>query len=241
MSSESAARGKQHRATGDGAHAVLGEQTGDSLRRGATIDEHDIRRHRVRRSAAERYVGLVQHAKPRAHVHANSRGSLTPVSGTNGHGVYRSARPRDASVAGAGVTVVPRGHDREHVEVGRTGDRARERAVGERGVRLDHPDERDSRRVEDIAVVVRIDRSLEPGENLIGSRVDAVAALRVRLPTADADRQDRRSRRDSVQAVRALGTGDDPGELGRMSLGSSRNRRMRLRDSAAARRDHVDA
>ena len=83
---------KEHGAAGDGAHAVLGEETADSLRRGAAIDEHDIRGHGVRRSAAERNVGFVQDAKSCTHVHPDRRRSLTPVRGTDGDGVDRAAR-----------------------------------------------------------------------------------------------------------------------------------------------------
>ena len=43
-----------------------------------------------------------------------------------------------------------------------------------------------------------------------------------------------------MQPVRALDAGDDAGELGRMALRTSRNRRVRLRDSTAAGIDHVD-
>ena len=80
--------------------------------------------------------------------------------------------PADAPVAGPGAAVVPGRDDDERVELGRAGDRARERAVGEGGERLDHADERDPRRVVRVAVAVRVDRALEPGEQLVGARVD---------------------------------------------------------------------
>ena len=226
---------------GDGAHAVLGEEPGDAARRRPTIDEHDVGGHGLRRCAAERDVVLVQDAEAGAHVHANGRRGEAAVGGADRHGVDRAAGSRDAPVAGPCLSVVAGGDDREHVEIGRPGDRAWQRAVRERRVRLDHPDEGDARGVEHVAVVVGIDGRLEPGEDLIRARVDAVAALGVRLPAADADRKDRGARRDPVQAVRTLGPGDDPGELGRVALRPTRNRRVRLRDSAAAGVDDVDA
>ena len=147
------------------------------------------------------------------------------------------ARPRagDAAVPGAGAAVVAGRDDRQHVEVGRPGDGPRERAVRERGVRLDHADERDAGGVVGVAVVVRIDRGLEPGEDLVGPGVDAVPALRVRLPARDAHGR--------IEAPGAIpwsppgpsDPGDDPGELGRMALGPAGDRRMRLGDRHRSR------
>ena len=112
---------------------------------------------------------------------------------------------------------------------------------GNDGVRLGDADERDARGIVRVAVLVRIDRGLEPGEDLVGPRVHGVPALRVRLPAGDPDREDRGAGRDSVQAPGPVRAGDDPGELGPVPLRTARNRRMRLGDAAAPRGDHVDA
>jgi len=70
-----------------------------------------------------------------------------------------------------------------------------------------------------ITVVVGIDGGLEPGEDLVGPGIDAVTALRVRLPASHTHGQDRGAGRDPVKSVRAFGPGDDSCELGRMALG----------------------
>ena len=51
-------------------------------------------------------------------------------------------------------------------------DRARLRPVGEGGERLGERDQRDPGRVVGVAVAVRVDRALEPGDQLVGARVD---------------------------------------------------------------------
>ncbi len=225
---------------GDVAHAFREERV-DPLGGRPPVHQDDAGGHRPRRRAAERDVVLVQDAQPGADEDADRRGGEPPVRSGDGDGVDRSPRAGDAPVARSGATVVSGRDDRQRVEIGRARDRAGQRPVRERGVRLDHADERDPRRVLDVAVGVRVDRCLEPGEDLVRPRIDAVAALGVRLPASDANRQDRRARRDPVQAARPFRPGDDAGELGRMSLGASGDRGMGLRDPTASGVDHVDA
>ncbi len=55
-------------------------------------------------------------------------------------------------------------------------------------------DERDPRRVVGVAVAVRVDGPVEPGDQLVGARVDGAAAVGVRLPAGNADRQHGRRR-----------------------------------------------
>ena len=81
----------------------------------------------------------------------------------------RAAGTGDAAVARACRAVVARRRDDERVEPCGTGGRTRERAVGERRERLGDADERDARRVVRVAVGVRVDGALEPGEHLVGS------------------------------------------------------------------------
>ena len=107
-----------------------------------------------------------------------------------------AGRAADAAERRPGGPVVPRrGHD-QGVEPLRAVDRAGERAVAEGGERLDEGDQRDPRRVVGVAVAVRVDRTLEPGEELVGARVDRVVAALVGLPAGDADRQHGRAGRD---------------------------------------------
>ena len=76
--------------------------------------------------------------------------------------------------SGPGDAVVPGRGDDEHVERERAGDRLRLRAVGERGERLGHAEQRDPGRVVGVAVAVRVDGALEPGDQLVAARVDGV-------------------------------------------------------------------
>ena len=148
----------------DRADATVREELLDPTRGGAAIEDGDARRHRLRGCAAERNVLLVEDTQAGTHVDTNRRSGQTTVGGSNRQSVDGSARPGDAPVSGAGTAVVPSRDDRQQVEVRGTGDRPRERTVGEGGVRLDHPDQRDPRGVEDVAVVVRIDGRLESCE-----------------------------------------------------------------------------
>ena len=109
----------------------------------------------------------------------------------------------DVAVAGAGAAVVPGRRDDERVERERPGGGARLRAVGEAGERLGERDQRDAGGVVRVAVVVRVDRALEPGDHLVAARVDRPVPERVGLPAGDADRQHGRAGRDAGEARRA--------------------------------------
>ena len=124
----------------------------------------------------------------------------------------------DAAVTRACRAIVARRRDDERVEPCGTGGRTSERVVGERRERLGDADERNASRVVRVAVGIRVDGALEPGEHLIGSRVDGPARSCVALPARDADRQQRRSRRNAGHAAGAARPDDEPCHLGPVPL-----------------------
>ena len=93
-----------------------------------------------------------------------------------------------ASAAAAGAATVPNpgpgrpsfptGATTSVPRRGRAGRGARFRAVGEGRVRLDAADERDRDGILDVAVAVRVDRALEPGEQKVAAAEDGPAARR---------------------------------------------------------------
>ena len=87
-----------------------------------------------------------------------------------------------------------------------------------------------------VPVAVRVDGSLEPGQQLVAAGVDELAAVGGRLPAGDPDRQDRRAGRDAVQAVGASGAGDDPRQLGAVPFDLGRVLRIGARARVDARR-----
>jgi len=88
----------------------------------------------------------------------------------------------------------------------------------ERGVRLGDADQRDAHRVVRVAVAVRVDRTVEAGDQLVAAAVDEVLAVGRRLPARDADRKHGRLGRDAVQAGWAARADEQPGELGAVVL-----------------------
>ena len=106
---------------------------------------------------------------------AHVLGAAPRVDGADGQRARRSTRAADAAVPGAGVPVVPGGSDDERVEAQGTGRSARGRAVDEGGEGLADADERDPRGVMRAAVPVRVDRALEPGDQLVGAAEEAPA------------------------------------------------------------------
>ena len=124
----------------------------------------------------------------------NRGGGVPEVGGADRERCARPSRPGNAAVAGAGRPVVAgRGND-EHVEPKRSGDRPRGWTVLERRERLGDSHERDSRGIERHAVRVRVDRALEPGDELIGSPEDCPPPAGLPLPARDADREARSPR-----------------------------------------------
>ena len=155
---------------------------------------------RRRAEARRRRARAAPHARTRAR-------SATPAGRPTAPTVSAEGAPPGPAMlpnVGPASPVVPRGHDDERVERRRSLDRARERPVRERRVRLRDADERDPGRVVRVAVLVRVDRRLEPGEHLVGAGVHGVSALGVRLPARHANRQDRRARRDAVEPSRPV-------------------------------------
>ena len=148
------------------------------------------------------------------------------VDRTGGECGGRPAGPADAAVRRPCRTIVAGRGDDERVE--RRGSRrgGGERAVREGGERLHHADERHPRRVVGIPVLVRIDRELDPGQQLVGPAVDGDTTARVRLPAGDPDRQQRRARGDTLEAGRAARADDEARHLGAVALGPAGSRRV---------------
>ncbi len=149
---------------------------------------------------------------------AHVLGAAPRIDGTDGQRARRSARTADAAVPGAGVPVVPGGSDHERVQAQGTGRSACGRAVDEGGKWLADSDERDPGGVMRAAVPVGVDRTLEPGDQLVGAAEEAPGAARVLLPPGDPYRQEAGTRRNSCELGRALGAGHDARQLGAVAL-----------------------
>ena len=191
--------------------------------------------------AAERQLPVEHDAQPGPDDDANRRGLAAKIGRADGERGGRPARTADAAVARTGRALVPGRDDDERVEPRRAGDGARDRPVGERGERLGDADDGDAGRVEDVAVGVRVDRALEPGEQLVGPAVDGEPALGARLPAGDPDRQDRRAGRDTAHALRPAAADEQARDLGAVPLEPHRLVRMRPRERARVGIEHVDA
>ena len=195
------------------------------------------RRHRP----GERAHPVELDAKPRAQHDAHLSEARPKIDGADRQHRRCSARAGDAAVAGTCRTIVPGGSDDERVESSRTRGSARDRAVGKTGERLRNADECDTRRVVRIAVAVRVDRSLEPGENLVRASVHRPARGRVALPPRDTDRQHRRARCNTRECAGTAGADQQTGHLRTVPLELSRLVRARSRQCAGLTTDDVDA
>ena len=120
--------------------------------------------------------------------------------------------------AGPAGPSFPAADDDERVEPERSVDGAGCRIVCKGRVRRCHSDERDARGVVGVAVRVRVDRALEPGDQLVGAGIEGKAAAPVRLPACDANRQDRRAARDAVRGRWAAVADEDASHLRPVSL-----------------------
>ena len=135
----------------------------------------------------------------------------------------------------------PAGSDDERVEPQRTGDGPRGGAVLERCERLGDSDERDPRRVERDAVGVRVDRALEPGDELVGPAEDRPPPPGLPLPAGDADRKHARAAGDAVHLGRAFRPHEQARQLRAVPLETRRVLRARLRDGVVVLVDDVEA
>ena len=191
--------------------------------------------------SSERLHAGDEHAEPREEEDVAGRAAAARVDRAHGERGRRAARPADAAVGRPGGPVVSGRGDEERVEGGGSRGSGRERAVGERGEGLDDADERDPGGVVGVTVLVRVDCELDPGQELVGAAVDGDAARRIGLPAGDADRKQRRSRRDPLQAGRSVGAGDEARHLGAVPLGPPRNGRVLTRARIADRVEDVEA
>ena len=153
----------------------------------------------------------------------------------------RPARARDAAVAGTGGPIVSGGSNHQRVESRRARGSPRKGAVGKTGERLRDADQRDTRGIVRIAVAVRVDRPLEPGEDLVGASVHRPARGRVSLPARDADRQHRRTRCNTRERAGTAGADEQARHLRAVPLELSRLVRARSRQRAGLAADDVDA
>ena len=100
--------------------------------------------------------------------------------------------------------------------------------------------ERDPGRVVGVAVPVRVDGALEPGEQLVGPRVDRVPAAVVGLPARDPDREHGRGGCDAGEPGRAARPDEQAGHLGAVAFELRRIGRLRLCAGVGAAAEHVE-
>jgi hypothetical protein len=167
-------------------------------------------------------------------------GLRAQVDGADGKALRGCARAGDAAVPRPGRAVVAGRRDDERVQVECSFDGAGIRRVGEGGVRCGQRDDGNARRVVGVAVEIRIDRALEPGDQLVGPRVHGPASGDVVLPPRDPNRHDRSAGRNAVQSIRAAGADEDPRHLGAVPLQPRRIVRFAARQRAQRLADHVD-
>src|SRR5439155_13502520 len=137
--------------------------------------------------------------------------------------------------------VVAGRRDDERVERECARGRARLRPVGKPCERLGERDERDAGGIVRVAVVVRIDGAVEPGDQLVAAGVDRPVPEGVRLPAGDAYRQNRRTGGDPGKTGRAAAADEQPGHLGPVALYLRRVVRLRGGESVRFAADDVDA
>ena len=92
-----------------------------------------------------------------------------------------------------------------------------------------------------VAVGVRVDRPLEPGDQLVGAPVDGPVAGCVALPAGHADRVDACARREAGRIRGPVRADQDARQLGPVHLHVLRVARLRLRVGERVARDDVVA
>ena len=151
------------------------ERTGEPARRAGRRRPRASSRASARRSRAAARAGRrsrrARGAGRRGRAARTSVRSVAPTASAPAP----PAGPGDRAERRAGAAVVPGRRDDERVQVERALHGTRLRAVRERGVRLRDTDERDAHRVVRVAVAVRVDRTVEPGDQLVAARVDDLA------------------------------------------------------------------
>ena len=190
--------------------------------------------------AAEGLHAGDEHAQPGEQEHMAGGAAAARVDRADGERCCGAAGAADAAVRRARRPVVPGRRDHERVEHRGARRGPAERAVLEGRKGLDDADQRDPRGVVGIAVGVGIDGQLHPGQNLIGAAVDGDTAGSVRLPSRDADRQQRGTRRDALQPRRAARTGDETCHLRAVALRAARLGRVLPRARVPERVEHVE-
>ena len=206
---------QKHRAVGDVAVPPTIEV---ALLSGVDCDDLDGNRVRQRRRAAERLLAVEQNAETGAEENVRCRRPRPLIVGCNGERRRGPAWSADRPEGWAGRPVVPNRRDDECVERLRAGARQCKRPVGEGGVGLDDPDERDPGGVVSVTVRIGVDGRFDPRKQLVGSPVHRDAPRHVGLPARDADWQDRRPGRDAMETGRPVRARDEPGQLGGMGL-----------------------
>ncbi len=191
--------------------------------------------------ARDRGRAVEQRGQPGAHDDARTVRARPRVHRADRERRGRSARAGDVAVACARVAVVPRRRDDERVERQRSLRGARLGPVGEAGERLGERDERDAGRVVRVAVVVRVDGAVEPGDQLVAARVDGPVPEGVGLPAGDADRQDGGAGGDAGEAGRPAAADEQAGHLRAVALDLRRVVGLRGRERVRVAPDHVDA
>jgi len=201
------------------------------------LEFHGARRNH---GSSERERPVEQQVEARAYRHLHLLGLRTQVGRADRERIGRAARAGNAAIGGAGRPVVPDRCDHERVETKSAADRPRLGRVGEGTVGGGDADQRDPGGVVRVAVDVRVDRALEPCNQLIGPCVDGPAPGEVGLPAGDADRQHRSARRDAGDPARAACADEDAGHLGPVVLDPSRAARVDRGGRVVAAVDNVD-
>ncbi len=234
----------------DGRRACRRCPLGSRRRRGATRYERRTTGDEARARAGEE-IGEPRRGPPRSAAAGARRRNLElePPRGSRGAGdgdglvenrLQAAAGAGDVAVCRRSCAVVARGCDDERAERRRRGDRLRFRRIVEAGERLGEREQRDPCRIVRVAVVVRIHRALEPGDDLVSARVDRPVPERIGLPAGDPDRQDGSSRRDARQSSGTAAADEQAGHLGPVTLELARVVGPRPRERARIAARDVD-
>ena len=196
---------------------------------------------RRRHGAEQRQLLVEDHVEPAAQDDSDAREVRARIGCADRQRPRRPGRPGDRTERRAGTAVVARGRDHDRVQAERALDRLGLGTVREGGVRLRDAQESHADGVVGVAVAVRVDRALEPCNHLIGAPEHDVAPVCGGLPACDANRQDRRTRSNAVQAARPAGADQNARELGPVSFGLRRVLRIHACCCVVAVADDVDA
>jgi hypothetical protein len=191
--------------------------------------------------AEERQPLVEDHVEPAPQHDPNTRQRRARVGRADGDRARAARRSRNRAECRARTAVVAGGSDDDGVQVERSLDRARLRAVGERGVGLSDADHGNPHRIVRVAVAVRVNSALEAGDQLVAAAVDEILAVGPGLPAGDPDRQHLGTGCDAAQSARSARADEDARQLSAMPLELGRILRIRPGARIAVAADEIDA